>query len=99
MESSQLLVGGGVIGVLIVVVTVVPKVWRPLRRFVAVVDALAGRPPRYPGDPEARPGIIQRLDRIEWHVGDGSPESLRDVVEGLRTDVAHLKQVVGDKHG
>lgn len=91
MDLVYLLAGGGALGGALLVVAAAPKVWHPVRRLVAVVDALAGRPARYDGDPEARPGLVQRLDRIEWHVGNGSATPLRAELAELRNDVAQLR--------
>jgi hypothetical protein len=44
---------------------IVGKVWRPLRQTIAAIDVVAGRPERYPGDEETRPGLAERLDNID----------------------------------
>ena len=62
---GQLLGGVAVLVGVVAGAAALPKVWRPVRRLVTLVDTLAGRPPRYPGDREARPGLAERLDRIE----------------------------------
>lgn len=54
------LVFGGTIG----------RVWRPMRKAVDAIDALAGKPARYPGDPSERPGIAERLDRIDASISE-----------------------------
>lgn len=95
MDLTQLAAGGGLIGGVIVVAVVAPKMWTPARRLVALIDTLAGRPARYPGDPEARPGLAERLDVIERHVGNGSSTPLRQVVDELRDDLADLRRCVG----
>lgn len=43
-----------------------------------------GRPARYPGDPEERPGLVERLDRIEASVSDA------------RLELAEVKQKVNE---
>jgi hypothetical protein len=73
--------------------------WGRFRRVLGVIEALTGRPERYPGDPEARPSLPQRLDsfdarlaRIEWHVGNGSERPLRDVVDTLEAELARFRR-------
>lgn len=56
------------IGALAVLYTVIQRMWKPMRRFVAMMDVVLGRPPRYDGDPEARPGLVQRLDGIDGSI-------------------------------
>lgn len=70
------------IGVIVALVVggMIGKVWRPVRKTVAAVDVLAGRPARYPGDPEERPGLAERLDRVD------------DSIEELRTGLAELRK-------
>jgi len=58
----------GVAGALVALYTFIQRIWRPMRRFVAMMDVILGRPPRYESDPEARPGIVQRLDDIDRNV-------------------------------
>ncbi len=93
-ELLAALVGGGALagGAL------VAARWGSFRRALGVMEALTGRPERYPGDPEARPSLPQRLDsfdsrlaRIEWHVGNGSERPLRHVVDTLEADLARLR--------
>jgi len=55
--ATTLLAGAGILG----------KLWTPLRRWIAVGDVVVGRPARYSGDPEERPGLVERLDRIDEH--------------------------------
>lgn len=62
------------------------KAWRPVRRAVTMVDVVSGRPARYPGDPEERPGIAERLDRI-----DASIAELRDEVETVKQEVQNIE--------
>lgn len=73
------------------------KAWRPLRRTIALIDALAGRPERYPGDPEARPGIIQRLDCLDDKVTSvdqrlSGVEHTMNVCEKTCPAVDHLRK-------
>lgn len=49
---------------------VIGKVWKPMRNTVTAVDVLTGRPARYPGDPEERPGLAERLDRIDASISE-----------------------------
>jgi len=67
MDASieQLLGGAAVLVGVVAGAVALPKFWRPVRRLISLVDTLAGRPERYPGDREARPGLVERLDRIE----------------------------------
>lgn len=55
--------------------------WRRLRRVVALVDVLTGRPERYHGDPEARPSLVEQLDDIRRHLGNGRDPPLRKLVQ------------------
>ena len=65
---------------------IVGKVWRPLRQFVAAVDVVAGRPERYEGDEEAKPGLAKRLDDI-----DKAVREVRTEVAATRTEVDSIK--------
>ena len=60
------------------------SVWRwivgPIvRTTYRIVAVLLGVPPKK-GKPGV-PGLLDRLERIEWHVGNGNPVPLRRVVE------------------
>lgn len=70
------LLGSGIVG----------RVWRPMRKTVDAIDVLAGRPARYPGDPEERPGLAERLDRI-----DASIAELRHGLHTVRTEVQKIE--------
>lgn len=66
---------------------VIGRVWKPMRKAVVAVDVLSGRPARYPGDPEERPGLAERLDRIdasisELRTGMSELDSKVDKIEG-----------------
>lgn len=75
---SALLLGG-----------MVGKVWRPLRQIVSAVDVVAGRPERYPGDEEAKPGLAKRFDDI-----DKAIRNVNTKVTSLQTEVDTVKQHV-----
>lgn len=75
------LVGGGVLG----------RVWRPVRRWISMGDVIVGRPARYPGDPEERPGLVKRLDDLDANVREVRAELSRvekkvDDIEGCSDD-------------
>lgn len=72
---SSLLLGG-----------VVGKVWRPLRQIIAAVDVVAGRPERYPGDEEAKPGLAKRLDDQ-----DKSLRQVNEKLNAMRSDIDDVK--------
>src|SRR5690554_2405933 len=98
LTVAELLVaftGGGVL----TVCAFMAARWGRFRRVLGVIEALTGRPERYPGDPEARPSLPQRLDafdarlaRIEWHVGNGCERPLRDVVDVLEAELARFRR-------
>ena len=75
---STLLLGG-----------IVGKVWRPLRQIIAAVDVVAGRPERYEGDEEAKPGLAKRLDDI-----DKAIKGVSTKVTAMQTEVDAVKQHV-----
>lgn len=75
--SSVLL--GGMIG----------KVWRPLRQTIAAIDVVAGRPERYEGDEEAKPGLAKRLDDIDKAIR-GTNANVTD----MRTELDAVKRHV-----
>mgnify|MGYP007116842276 CR=1 FL=1 len=70
-------------------------VFRPAWKFIRAVQLFlsdwngsAARP-----GVKKRPGVLERLDRIEWHVGNGSQVALREVVdETQRTLDSHLRE-------
>jgi hypothetical protein len=64
----------------------VGKVWKPLRRTVAAIDVVAGRPERYHGDAEARPGLAERLDNI-----DNAIRGIETNVNAVRSEVDTVK--------
>lgn len=65
---------------------VIGKMWRPMRKVVDVVDVISGRPARYPGDPEERPGLAERFDRI-----DASIAELRTGMAEVTTKVDNIE--------
>lgn len=62
------------------------RVWKPMRKTINAVDVLTGRPARYPGDPEERPGLVERLDRI-----DASISELRTGMSEVNTKVDKIE--------
>lgn len=64
-DPNTVAVSMAAVGVLVGGMFFVGKMWKPFRRFVSLVDILLGRLPRYEGDPEARPGIIQKFDETD----------------------------------
>jgi hypothetical protein len=68
---------------------IVGKVWRPLRQTVAAIDVVAGRPERYPGDEETRPGLAKRLDDIDKAIRKTSEN-----VTAMRSELDDVKQHV-----
>ncbi|MBR0403948.1 MAG: hypothetical protein IJI68_01925 [Eggerthellaceae bacterium] len=70
---------------------IVGKVWKPMRKTVNAVDVLTGRPPRYPGDPEERPGLVERLDRIDTSIAE-----LRNGLNEVRTEVSKIEGGCGE---
>lgn len=47
-------------------------------------DVIVGRPARYPGDPEERPGLVKRLDDIDKNM------------KSLQSEIASVKRKVDD---
>ncbi len=80
---SALLLGG-----------IVGKVWRPLRQIIAAVDVVAGRPERYEGDEEAKPGLAKRLDDI-----DRAIRNTNSNVTAMRSELDNVKQTVENWEG
>jgi hypothetical protein len=70
---------------------IVGKVWNPLRKTIAAIDVVAGRPERYPGDEEQRPGLAERLDSI-----DKAIKGVNDKVSAMRTEVDAVKSHVAN---
>jgi hypothetical protein len=81
--SPEVWTATGIIGAMLLTGTV-GKVWRPLRRTVAAIDVVAGRPERYHGDAEARPGLAERLDNID------------NAIRGIETKVTAMRSEVDD---
>lgn len=63
------------------------KLGRPVRDFLT---DWRGQPER-PGVP-ARCGVMERLERIDWHIGNGRDVPLRQVVEHLDADMQEIKR-------
>jgi hypothetical protein len=80
---SALLLGG-----------IVGKVWRPLRQIIAAVDVVAGRPERYEGDEEAKPGLAKRLDDIDKAIRNTNAN-----VTAMRSELDNVKQTVENWEG
>lgn len=72
----------------------VGKVWKPMRKTISAIDVVAGRPERYPGDEEARPGLVERLDRI-----DTALRGVKVDVVSIRSEVDAVKQHVEKLEG
>lgn len=72
----------------------VGKVWGPMRKTVSAIDVVAGRPERYPGDEEARPGLVERLDRL-----DAAIRGVKVDVVGIRSELDAVKQHVEKLEG
>jgi hypothetical protein len=72
----------------------VRRVWRPMRKTVAAIDVVAGRPERYPGDEEARPGLAERLDNIDKAIGKTNAN-----VSAMRSELDNVKQHVQNLEG
>lgn len=94
---QQALAAAGAIGVLGAALAALSRwVVRPMFRLIRQVreflDDWNGEEAR-PGVP-GRPGVMERLSRIEWHVGNGSEVRLRDVVYETRTELARLQREV-----
>lgn len=72
---------------------VVGKVWRPVRQTIAAIDVVAGRPERYPGDEEAKPGLAKRLDDIDKAVRGIQTEvtAMRSEVDAVKNHVTNLE--------
>jgi hypothetical protein len=83
----------GIIGALILG-GMVGKVWGPMRKTVSAIDVVAGRPERYPGDEEARPGLVERLDRL-----DAAIRGVKVDVVGIRSELDAVKQHVEKLEG
>jgi hypothetical protein len=72
------------------------KVWRTFRRTQDFLDDWGGHEPR-PGV-EARPGVMERLQTVEFILGEvrgqvfpNGGHSMRDDLNTLRSDVADIK--------
>jgi len=65
-----------------------------MRKTISAIDVVAGRPERYPGDEEARPGLVERLDRL-----DAAIRGVKVDVVGIRSELDAVKQHVERKEG
>lgn len=72
----------------------VGRVWKPMRKTISAIDVVAGRPERYPGDEEARPGLVERLDRL-----DAAIRGVKVDVVGIRSELNAVKQQVEKMEG
>lgn len=72
----------------------VGRVWKPMRKTISAIDVVAGRPERYPGDEEARPGLVERLDRL-----DAAIRGVKVDVVGVRSELDAVKQHVQKMEG
>jgi hypothetical protein len=72
---------------------IVGKVWGPLRRTIAAVDVVAGRPERYPGDEEKRPGLAERFDNIDHAFRDVKAQltAMRSEIDDVKNHVTNLE--------
>lgn len=78
---TALMIVGGVL-----LTGIVGKVWRPVRQIIAAVDVVAGRPERYPGDEEAKPGLAKRLDDQ-----DKSLRQVNEKLNAMRSEIDDVK--------
>jgi hypothetical protein len=72
----------------------VGRVWKPMRKTISAIDVVAGRPERYPGDEEARPGLVERLDRL-----DAAIRGVKVDVTAVRSELDSVKQHVTNMEG
>lgn len=77
---------------LALVVLVVVKIWPLLRKLGHFLDDVAGEPAR-PGV-AARPGLMERLARIEHEVFPNSGGSLRDRIDQTADQLAEVSTAV-----
>lgn len=83
----------GIVGALLVG-GMIGKVWKPMRKTISAIDVVAGRPERYPGDEEARPGLVERLDRL-----DAAIRGVKVDVVSIRSELDSVKQHVEKMEG
>lgn len=79
--------GFGAIALGLIISTGIGLAWPRVRRVIAAIDVIVGRPPRYPDDPEQRPGLAQRLDTLDSNVNR------------LGTRVERIERHVMDREG
>lgn len=92
-DAARWLAGGGAV---LVTGLLFPKVWRSVRRLVSVFDVVIGRPERYPGDPEARPGLVETVDQVHRYTQvlpkiQQSVESNTEVLKQHHDDIRWIK--------
>lgn len=93
-ELAGWLIGAGAAcGAVTAIGVVVKKLWAFSRRIGHFLDDWGGRPER-PGV-DARPGVMERLDRIEHEVRRNDGSSLKDSVARTETKVQGLTREVG----
>lgn len=71
------------LALLILLIVVIVKLWPYGRRFMRFIDDVAGEPER-PGFP-AKPGLMERVARIEHEVKTNHGTSLKDAVKRIET--------------
>lgn len=93
-DANTVAVSMAAVGVLVGGIFFVGKMWKPFRRFVSLVDTLLGRLPRYEGDPEARPGIIQKFDETDKTLKCMSRtlDSINSKVDNLDVRVSRVEE-------
>ena len=65
-----------------------------MRKTISAIDVVAGRPERYPGDEEARPGLVERLDRLDVAI-----RGVKVDVVSIRSELDQVKQHVEKLEG
>lgn len=89
-----ILTAAAIIGALFVIGRGAVRAFDVFRKFARFVDDLTGEPPR-PGFPEGRPGLLDRLDRIEQGQADQS-ERLTRVEQLLDAEELRHRSVLID---
>lgn len=66
MLDAELTITIGAVGTGAVVLSMgLRRVIHVARKWVDMYDVILGRPERYPNDPESKPGLIERLDKLD----------------------------------